>query len=302
MTVNSDQLDLTVVIPAYNASKSIAGAIASARAAGASSVIVVDDGSADNTAEIATRAGARAVTQQNAGASAARSRGAKLVDTTYVTFLDADDELLADGVRRSIELLKADETLAVAAGRVMGFVGEGEAKLLPQTYTDVNTRTLLVTGYGPWPPGAAVQRTTLMREAEAAEPEALRPRFAEDYELLIRMSLVGGIVRHDVPSMRYEMAGGKSAKSAGAALASKEAIRAHYAQALGIEIELMSPLRIRAAANKRIARARGLSGDRISMAWKMLIAYAQGLLSLMQPKPSATRMEKTGLNAESDEG
>lgn len=285
MMVKSDQLDLTVVIPAYNAAKSIEGAIASARAAGASRVIVVDDGSADDTAEIAIRTGAEAVIQANAGASAARSRGAKMVDTTYVTFLDADDEVLPDGVRRSIELLDADETLAVAAGRVMGFVGEGEAKLLPQTYTDVNTRTLLVTGYGPWPPGAAVQRTTLMRKAEAAEPEALRPRFAEDYELLIRMSLVGGVVRHDVPSMRYEMAGGKSAKSAGSALACKESIREYYARPLGIEIELMSPLRIRAAANKRIARARGLSGDRLGMAWKMLTAYAQGLLSLVQPNP-----------------
>lgn len=282
MMVNNDQLDLTVVIPAYNAAKSIEGAIASARAAGASRVIVVDDGSADDTAEIAIRMGAEAVTQANAGASAARSRGAKMVDTTYVTFLDADDEVLADGVRRSIELLEADDTLAVAAGRVMGFVGDGEAKLLPQTYTDVNTRTLLVTGYGPWPPGAAVQRTTLMREAEAAEPEALRPRFAEDYELLIRMSLVGGIVRHDMPSMRYEMAGGKSAKSAGSALACKEAIREHYARPLGIEIELMAPLRMRAAANKRVARAHAHSGRAIRAAARMCLAYLQGGLSLFE--------------------
>ena len=211
-----------------------------------------------------------------------------MVDTTYVTFLDADDEVLSDGVRRSIELLEADDTLAVAAGRVMGFVGDGEAKLLPQTYTDVNTRTLLVTGYGPWPPGAAVQRTTLMREAESAEPEALRPRFAEDYELLIRMSLVGGIVRHDVPSMRYEMAGGKSAKSASSALASKEAIREHYARSLGIEIELMTPMRMRAAANKRVARAKALAQDTWGARRHMLMAYAYGALSLVQ-SPRKTR-------------
>ena len=127
-----------------------------------------------------------------------------------------------------------------------------------------------------------VQRTTLMRAAEAAEPDALRPRFAEDYELLIRMSLVGGVIRHDVPSMRYEMAGGKSAKSAGSALACKEAIRKHYARPLGIKIELMTPMRMRAAANKRVARAKALSHDARGARKHTLLAYMFGALSLAQ--------------------
>ncbi|GGF39152.1 hypothetical protein GCM10010922_13100 [Microbacterium sorbitolivorans] len=274
--------ELSVVIPAYNAAKTIAAAIVSARTAGASHVIVVDDGSSDDTATLAADAGAEVMVQENAGASAARSRGAKKVATKYVTFLDADDELLRDGVQRSIELLEADETLAVAAGRVMGFVGGGEATLLPQTFTEVNTKTLLVTGYGPWPPGAAVQRAALMRRAEEIEPPALRPRFAEDYELLIRMSLVGGIVRHDIPSMRYEMAGGKSAKSAGSALACKEAIREHYAVPLGIGIQLMSRMRMRAAANKRVARGHKIAGRRAKAAIYMATAYAQGVVSLFE--------------------
>lgn len=274
--------DLTVVIPAYNAAESIAAAVGSAFRARASRVIVVDDGSSDDTASRAARAGAEVVVQENSGASAARSRGAALVSSDFVTFLDADDELLPQGVARSLEILSADETLAVAAGRVMGFVGRGEARLLPQTYADVNTYTLLVRGFGPWPPGAAVQRTVLMRKAEEVEPDALRPRYAEDYELLIRLSLVGGITRHDVPSMKYEMAGGKSAKSAGAALTSKEAIREHYAVPLGIGIELMAPMRLRAAANKRVARGHQLSQRRVKFLARMLVAYLEGGLSLFE--------------------
>jgi glycosyltransferase involved in cell wall biosynthesis len=274
--------DLTVVIPAYNAAATIENAVASAFRATAARVIVVDDGSADDTASLAKQAGAEVIVQANAGASAARSEGARNVTTTYVTFLDADDVLLEEGVMRSVEILGADDTLAVAAGRVMGFVGDGEARLLPQTYTDVNTRTLLVTGYGPWPPGAAVQRTALMRKAEAIEPTALRPRYAEDYELLIRMSLVGGVIRHDVPSMKYEMAGGKSARSAGSAIASKEAIREHYARALEIPIELMAPMRMRAAANKRVARGYIHSGKNVQAIMRMTLAYAQGALSLAE--------------------
>lgn len=280
----SNASDLTVVIPAYNAARSISNAVASAFRAGAVRVVVVDDGSSDNTASVATAAGAEVIVQENSGASVARSRGAQTVETTFVTFLDADDELLADGVTRSLELLVADDSLAVAAGRVMGFVGDGDAKILPQTYTEVNTRSLLVNGFGPWPPGAAVQRTALMRQAESVEPEALRPRFAEDYELLIRLSLVGGIVRHEIPSMKYEMAGGKSALSAMSALESKEAIREHYARNLGISIELMSSMRMRAAANKRVARGRVASGDKHGARRQMFLAYLQGAVSLLQRK------------------
>lgn len=279
---NQYKQGLSVVIPAYNAAMSIETAITSAIAAGASRVIVVDDGSLDATAAIAERAGADVLVQKNSGASVARSNGARVVDTTYVTFLDADDELLPEGVSQSIELLDEDENLAVAAGRVLGFVGEGPARLLPQTYTNVTTRSLLVNGYGPWPPGAAVQRTALMRRAESAAPVALRPRFAEDYELLIRMSLVGNIVRHAVPSLKYEMAGGKSAKSASSAIACKEDIREHYAAALGIEITLMSSMRRHAAANKRVARGHALSGNPLLARGRMLLAYVQGALSIFE--------------------
>ncbi|MGW9112842.1 glycosyltransferase family 2 protein [Microbacterium sp. NPDC055683] len=270
-----------VVIPAFDAEATIRRAITSAFGAGAHRVIVVDDGSSDGTADAARRAGAEVVEQENSGASAARSAGADLVREEYVTFLDADDEVIAAGVRRSIELLSADPRLAVAAGRVIGFVGDGEGSLLPQTYTDVTTETLLTVGYGPWPPGAAVLRTRALRVSSSLDPAALRPRYAEDYELLIRLSLAGEIVRHDLPSMRYEMAGGKSARSAISALRAKEAIRAHYADSLGIKIEMMRPMRMRAAANKRVARARGLAGDSVGSARAMAVAYVQGLLSLI---------------------
>src|SRR5690606_29835462 len=112
----------------------------------------------------------------------------------------------------------------------------------------------------------------------------LRPRYAEDYELLIRMSMAGSVVRHDLPAMRYEMAGGKSARSAISSLRSKEAIREHYARPLGVDIELMTPMRMRAAANKRVARGKRLAGDRVGAAFNMAFAYFQGGLSLFEPR------------------
>lgn len=273
---------LTVVIPAYNSQGTIEGAVGSALASGADEVIVVDDGSDDATAERARRAGARVIEQANAGASAARTRGAEQVATPFVVFLDADDELVPDGVQSSMELLARDESLSAVGGRVIGFVGDQEW-LLPVHYTGVTVESLLRTGFSAWPPAAAVVRTASFRAAESVEPAALRPRFAEDFELLIRLALVGRVGRHDRVSMRYEMSGGKSLKSALRAIEDKEAIRRHYANALGEVIALMRPLRRRAAANKRVATARMRSHDRIGAVCLFALAYVQGGLSLLQP-------------------
>lgn len=281
-----DDSRLTVIIAAYNAEQTIHDAVASAIESGAHRVIVVDDGSGDGTSTVAEAAGAEVHRQRNRGASIARSVGGSMVDTEYVTFLDADDQLLPAGVGASLAMLTSTPELVVAAGRVVGFVGDGDGHLLPQTYTDVRTSTLLVEGYGPWPPGAAVQRTRALRQAENVLPVALRPRFAEDYELLIRLSMVGEVGRHGEPSLRYEMAGGKSARSAAAALLCKEALRAHYGRALGVSVRLMSPMRRRAAANKRVARGLALAG-RPSRA-KMALAYIQGAISLLERR---TRIE-----------
>ncbi|GAA1744191.1 glycosyltransferase family A protein [Microbacterium paludicola] len=279
---------LTVVIPAYNSSATIGVAIASAREAGAERVIVVDDGSTDGTAAIARDEGAEVVRQENSGASVARHRGAALIETEYAIFLDADDAVIPQGVARSLGALTADPSLAVAAGRVIGFVGDEAGSLLPATYVPSGTAELLTVGYGPWPPGAAVVRVSALRASDAARPDPLRPRYADDYELLIRLSMQGGITRHDEPSLRYEMAGGKSARSAGAALAAKEALRAHYARALRIPITLMAPMRMRAAANKRVARGHQLAGRRLAALKHMLMAYVQGGLSLFERRRQVT--------------
>lgn len=275
---------LCVVIPAYNSSSTIEVAVRSALAAGAEQVIVVDDGSTDDTGDRARAAGAGVVAQTNAGASAARHNGGSRVSSEFVIFLDADDVLLPRGVEKSLALLASDRSLAVAAGRVVGFVGSEHGTLLPGTYAPRTTADLLTVGYGPWPPGAAVVRTSALRAADRVEPAPLRPRFADDYELLIRLSCVGGIARHDEPSLRYEMAGGKSARSALAALEAKESLRAHYARALGIPVTLMAPLRRRAAASKRVARGKRLAGDRLGELRHMALAYILGGLSILEPR------------------
>ena len=101
-----------VIIPAYNSVATIAAAVASALSIPDARAIVVDDGSSDETAGFAQRAGAIVIRQPNGGASKARARGLLEGDSDYVMFLDADDEIIAGGALVSVELLESDDTLS----------------------------------------------------------------------------------------------------------------------------------------------------------------------------------------------
>ncbi len=62
---------------------------------------MVDDGSTDNTSEVASRyEGVRLIRQENRGLSGARNRGSAEAEGEYVVFLDADDRLLPEALER----------------------------------------------------------------------------------------------------------------------------------------------------------------------------------------------------------
>ena len=233
---------VTVIIAAYEAAETIERAIASTVGV-ADRVIVVDDGSTDDTGAIAARCGAHVIRQDNAGAAAARLRGLDECDTDLLVYLDADDSLCAPGVQRSVEIITADVSLAAVAGRVVAVYPDGRRDPRPLYGTagrPVTTTDLLQRGVGPWPPAAQVVRRSALLASQIAEPPALRPRYAEDFETVVRLSRAGGIVQHDEPACEYSIFVGKASRSAQTALECKEAIRRHYADFDGIEITSMT--------------------------------------------------------------
>jgi glycosyltransferase involved in cell wall biosynthesis len=84
---------ISVVIPAYNASTYLSATLQSVlnQIQQPNEVIVVDDGSTDDTPGIARSFGARIISLQNRGPSAARNAGTRAARFEYVAYLDADD-------------------------------------------------------------------------------------------------------------------------------------------------------------------------------------------------------------------
>lgn len=89
---------LSVIIPAYNAERTISECLSSVctDSRGGIEVIVVDDGSSDGTGDACRsfEGAVRVVRQENAGVSSARNHGVFLAKGDYVMFVDADDALL----------------------------------------------------------------------------------------------------------------------------------------------------------------------------------------------------------------
>jgi len=112
---------VSVIVPAYQASKTIGRALASiaAQTVPPTEVIVIDDGSDDGSVRAAENMrqalkgiDLKILRQEHRGAGAARNRGVNEARSTYVAFLDADDEWLPEKLSRSLEeIIRTDSVL-----------------------------------------------------------------------------------------------------------------------------------------------------------------------------------------------
>ncbi|MGW8318747.1 MAG: glycosyltransferase, partial [Candidatus Promineifilaceae bacterium] len=91
---------ITVVVPARNAARTIGACVQALKnqdyGSDSFEIIVVDDGSDDDTARLAREAGACVITQEHGGAAVARNTGIWLGSGELVCFTDADCEPLSN--------------------------------------------------------------------------------------------------------------------------------------------------------------------------------------------------------------
>jgi glycosyltransferase involved in cell wall biosynthesis len=101
---------VSVVIPAYNAGWCVGRALDSVLAQSHTriEVLVIDDGSTDDTASVARSYGdpVRLLQQPNGGLSSARNLGIRHARGEWIAYLDADDWWLPEKLARQIELLR----------------------------------------------------------------------------------------------------------------------------------------------------------------------------------------------------
>lgn len=202
ITCNADlHWQLTFVIPVLDGEEVLAPLLASILAYG--EVIVVDDGSADRSAEIASRAGARVVSgaEPRQGPAAARNRGLLEVSSETVCFLDCDclpPRRGEDWLGPLIAALETDRSLGLVAPRVRSRPGPGSFARYERRCSPLDL------GPNPGPVGAGHRATYVPSASMVGRTEALRQvngfdpslRFGEDVDLCRRLANLGWRVRY----------------------------------------------------------------------------------------------------------
>jgi glycosyltransferase involved in cell wall biosynthesis len=115
MTENNDNPRVSVIIPCYNHGRYLAEAVSSvvAQTYGGWELVIVDDGSTDDSAAVAERLIAsypehrmRLLRQENQGLSASRNNGIRVAQGDYILPLDADDQLEPDMLAETLAVLE----------------------------------------------------------------------------------------------------------------------------------------------------------------------------------------------------
>ncbi len=194
---------VTVVVPCFNQARYLGCALASVRAQSYPNVeiVVVDDGSTDDTAEVARAGGATLIQQPNRGLGASRTIGLGATHGDFVVFLDADDELIPDAIESGVAALNEHPSASCVVRRCQTIDSDG--RLLPSTYRRVDLTDL----YGEWlvhnfvwTPGAAMFRTAMLLDI-GGFPD--RPAATADYAVYLRLARKGGVIFDERDAVRY---------------------------------------------------------------------------------------------------
>jgi len=179
--------DVSVVIPTFNHGACLARALTSAltQTTFPGEVIVIDDGSTDDTAQVVQQfPSVRYIYQANRGLSAARNRGTAEASGKWIAFLDADDWWLPDKITLQLEAAAARPEAALIYTSSFKFTPQGDQRLSSAAEPDriwpgLRYRNCISGGSG-----AMVKREVLL--TEGGFDEMLTG--CEDWELWVRLA------------------------------------------------------------------------------------------------------------------
>jgi glycosyltransferase involved in cell wall biosynthesis len=199
---------VSVIIPCYRQAHFLSDAIESVLTQSYPNVeaIVINDGSPDDTADVAARySSVRYVEQANRGLAAARNAGLAHSHGEFIVFLDADDRLMPDALRMNAALLGSNPAAGFVAGTSHYISREG---------------TPIPTDSRAWPSGdiyaALLQRNRIRMPAMVMFRKNVFQRLGgfntdvdacADYEMYLRVSRHFPVAFHDAPVAEYRRHG-----------------------------------------------------------------------------------------------
>ena len=175
---------VSAVIPCFNQAPLLAEAIESVISQSYRPVetIVVDDGSTDDTAEVASSYGVRCIRQENRGVAEARNTGLRASTGDILLFLDADDVLAQNMVEVGLTCLSKHSDTAFVFGQPK-LVGLRPGLAPPRVDGDYYLR-LLESNFI-WMPGLVLYRRRVLEDVGSFDR---RLGGAADYELYLRIA------------------------------------------------------------------------------------------------------------------
>jgi glycosyltransferase involved in cell wall biosynthesis len=187
-------MTVSAVIPTYNSARTLTRAIESVlnQTVPPQSVIVVDDGSTDETPVVLRAYGSRitVISQPNAGAGAARSAGTRATRTDFIAYLDADDAWHSDKLEKQLAAF-ADPDVGLC-GTAAQWIDETGAvtRVWKPSLSGHRTRELLARNF--IVTSSAIVRRSHVERMSTLFKSDLFP--VEDWEFWIRLSTICKIV------------------------------------------------------------------------------------------------------------
>jgi glycosyltransferase involved in cell wall biosynthesis len=195
-------VSVTAALTTYNRAHFLPGALESvfAQTRPPVEVLVVDDGSTDDTpnvlAQYADRI--RIVRQANGGRSAARNTAVREATGRFLSFLDSDDRWLPHKLERQVPVLESDDGVGLVHGHV-DLIGPDDEPLPEETarhheaFSAAHREPVTYAGYAfdcRCFSSAVTVRVDAVREVGLYDPELL----LDDYDLYLRLALSWRIV------------------------------------------------------------------------------------------------------------
>lgn len=253
----------SIIIPVYNGENFVSEAIESAisQIGVNSEIIVIDDGSTDNTINIIRGFGDRVTLyeQKNSGVSVARNYGASKANGQYLAFLDADDVWLPTKLKKQEEKLNKSFDLVYTNRLNIGQTGdlpEVHSEICGMPEGDIFEELLggnFITN------SSVVVKKTVYENIGGYDEELLT---CEDWALWLKISACHHIGVCLEPLVKYRFhEGGKSRNYKRQAITREKIIRSILATPRGLELSRRASAKIWSKTHRTSAWASASSGD-----------------------------------------